>query len=50
MGRIPEIVGVRAEGWDICVADASETNRWVAVTTDGNCNKEPDWMPETKER
>lgn len=45
MGRIPEIVGVRARGWDICVADAARTNRWVAITTDGKCNKEPDWIP-----
>ena len=45
MGRIPEIVGVRAGGWDICVADARATNRWTAITTDGNCNKEPDWIP-----
>jgi Tol biopolymer transport system component len=46
MGRIPEIVGVRAKGWDICVADAAATNRWIAVTSDGLCNKEPDWMPQ----
>lgn len=45
MGRIPEIVGTRAQGWDICVADASARNRWVAITSDGQCNKEPDWIP-----
>jgi len=45
MGRIPEIVGVTARGWDICVADAEALNRWMPVTTDGNCNKEPDWIP-----
>lgn len=45
MGRIPEIVGVRAKGWDICVADASTTNRWINITNDGRCNKEPDWVP-----
>ena len=45
MGRIPEIVGVRAAGWDIYVADASRTNRCLRLTTDGHCNKEPDWMP-----
>ena len=45
MGRIPEIVGVRAAGWNICVADATKTNRWVTITSDGNCNKEPDWVP-----
>ena len=45
MGRIPEIVGVPAKGWDVCVADAAATNRWIAVTSDGHCNKEPDWIP-----
>ena len=45
LGRIPEIVGVRAEGWDIWVADPSGTNRSVQITSDGNCNKEPDWVP-----
>jgi len=49
MGRIPEIVGVRAQGWDICVADASATNRWAAITTDGKSNKEPDWVPLKRE-
>jgi len=49
MGRIPEIVGVRAEGWDIYVADASATNRFLRITTDGHCNKEPDWVPLAKE-
>jgi hypothetical protein len=27
------------------VADATAANRWVAITTDGNSNKEPDWVP-----
>ena len=45
LGQIPEIVGVRALDWDICVADAAETDRWAAVTTNGKCNKEPDWVP-----
>ena len=45
MGRIPELVGVRAEGWDLGVADATQTDRWMPITTDGKCNKEPDWMP-----
>ncbi len=45
MGRIPEIVGVRAAGWDIYVADAAGTNRFLRLTTDGDCNKEPDWFP-----
>jgi len=29
----------------ICVADAAETNVWVALTTGGESNKEPDWLP-----
>ena len=45
LGPAPEMIGVVAEGWDICVADASATNRWVAITTDGKANKEPDWVP-----
>ena len=40
-----EIVGAAAKGWDIYVADASDLNRFVRITTDGNCNKEPDWVP-----
>ncbi len=44
LGRAPENVGTPAEGWDICVADATKTNRWVAITNDGNSNKEPDWV------
>jgi dipeptidyl aminopeptidase/acylaminoacyl peptidase len=36
-------VGVKAPGWNICVGDL--TGRWVEVTTDGNHNKEPDWVP-----
>jgi len=50
LGQAPEGVGIRAEGWNICVADATRTNRWVAITTDGNCNKEPDWVPLEKPR
>ncbi len=49
LGQAPEGVGVRAEGWNICVADMTQVNRWVAITTDGNCNKEPDWVPVRKE-
>ena len=45
LGLIPEIVGVRAEGWDIYVADPAVTNRVLQITTDGHCNKEPDWVP-----
>jgi Tol biopolymer transport system component len=36
-------VGGRAPGWNICVGDL--TGKWVQVTTDGNHNKEPDWVP-----
>jgi Tol biopolymer transport system component len=45
LGHVPEIVGIPAEGWNICVGDATATNRWIAITTDGQCNKEPDWAP-----
>ena len=48
LGHVPEIVGIRAEGWDICMADATATNRWTAITSDGLCNKEPDWVPVRK--
>lgn len=36
-------VGGKARGWNICVADM--TGKWVKITTDGNHNKEPDWVP-----
>jgi len=45
LGQHPAIIGIRAEGWNLCVADAAATNRWTTITTDGNCNKEPDWVP-----
>ncbi len=45
LGMAPEMVGIKAEGWNICVADAATTNRWVAITNDGKSNKEPDWFP-----
>jgi len=38
-------VGQIARGWNICVADASQNNVWVRLTTDGVSNKEPDWVP-----
>jgi Tol biopolymer transport system component len=38
-----EQVGEHAPGWNICVTDLS--GKWVQVTTDGNENKEPDWVP-----
>jgi len=48
LGLAPEIVGVKATGWNICVADASAKNRWTAITDDGLCDKEPDWAPAPK--
>ncbi len=36
-------VGGKAPGWNICVSDI--TGKWVEITTDGNHNKEPDWVP-----
>ena len=45
LGPHPAIIGVQAEGWDICVADVSRQDCWVAITTDGKSNKEPDWVP-----
>ncbi len=43
-GLLPEFPGVEAPGWNICVADARATNRWVQITFDGQSNKEPDWQ------
>jgi len=43
LGFAPEMVGIKARGWNICVGDATKTNVWVQITFDGNCNKEPDW-------
>jgi len=37
-------VGVKAPGWNICVSDLT-TGKWVEITSDGNHNKEPDWVP-----
>jgi Tol biopolymer transport system component len=45
MGHAPEIVGIRAKDWNICVGDAAGTNNWIAITSDGQSNKEPDWVP-----
>jgi hypothetical protein len=38
-----EMGGGLAPGWNICISDLS--GKWVQVTTDGNSNKEPDWVP-----
>ncbi len=45
LGPACEMIGVEAPGWNICVADATKTNEWQAITTDGQSNKEPDWVP-----
>jgi len=45
LGLVREIVGIRAEGWNIAVADADRKNRTVVITGDGKSNKEPDWFP-----
>ena len=45
LGQAPEIVGVPAKDWNICVADATKTNRYTPITTNGLSNKEPDWAP-----
>ncbi len=41
--KAQEMVGGMAPGWNICIGDM--TGKWVQVTTDGNHNKEPDWVP-----
>ena len=45
LGHAPEMIGIKAKGWNIAVADPSASNVWAEITTDGNCNKEPDWAP-----
>jgi len=45
MGYAPEMVGIKAMDWNICVADATGTGNWIAITSDGKSNKEPDWAP-----
>ena len=45
LGLSPPYLGSKAEGWNICVADADRQDRWVEITTDGKWNKEPDWVP-----
>ncbi len=47
-GLLPEFPGVEAPGWNTCVADAAQKNRWVAITLDGKSNKEADWLPTAK--
>ncbi|HEV3263511.1 MAG TPA: hypothetical protein VG013_42135 [Gemmataceae bacterium] len=43
-GWLPEFPGIEAPGWNICVADAKQRNKWVALTTDGKSNKQPGWI------
>jgi Tol biopolymer transport system component len=43
-GLLPEFPGVEAPGWNVCVADTSQKNRWVALTTDGKSCKQPSWV------
>ena len=38
-----QAVGQNASGWNISVLDIA-TGKWVQITTDGNHNKEPDWV------
>jgi TolB protein len=47
-GLLPELPGVEAPGWNVCVADASGMNRWVALTTDGKSCKQPSWVATPK--
>jgi Tol biopolymer transport system component len=42
-GRYPVEPGCPAKGWNICIGDL--TGKWLEITTDGNHNKEPDWVP-----
>ena len=50
-GLLPEFPGVEAPGWNVCVADAKQKNRWVAITLDGHSCKQPSWVmvPAVKE-
>jgi hypothetical protein len=43
-GLLPEFPGVEAPGWNVCVADATQKNRWVAITADGKSCKQPSWV------
>jgi len=39
------LAAAAAEGWHICLGAASKRGRRIRTTTDGLCNKEPDWVP-----
>jgi Tol biopolymer transport system component len=43
-GLLPEFPGVEAPGWNVCVADANQKDRWVAITSDGKSCKQPSWV------
>jgi dipeptidyl aminopeptidase/acylaminoacyl peptidase len=43
-GLLPEFPGVEAPGWNVCVADWTRKNRWVAITSDGKSCKQPSWV------
>jgi Tol biopolymer transport system component len=45
LGRMCEVVGVKAPGWNIGVADANGKDRKQIITRDGASDKEPDWAP-----
>jgi len=39
-----QAVGERASGWNVAILEIA-SGKWVQITTDGNHNKEPDWVP-----
>ena len=43
--RFPKSWAPRPKGGISASPMPSQTNRWLPITTDGNCNKEPDWIP-----
>jgi len=43
-GLLPEFPGVAAPGWNVCIADASQHNRYVPLTIDGKSNKQPSFV------
>lgn len=47
-GLLPEFPGVEAPGWNVCVADANQRNRWVPITSDGKSCKQPSWIAASK--
>jgi len=50
MGFAPEMVGIKAMGWNICVASAMGKDNWMPVSSDGNSNKEPEWFSTKKKK